>query len=101
MRAQRAPFFAVIGAGIKGAAVAYEITRRFPNATVTVFEKADTVASHQTGHNSGVVHAGLYYEPGSLKARLCRRGVELISEYARAKQVPFEECGKLVIALRA
>jgi L-2-hydroxyglutarate oxidase LhgO len=101
MTAQRVPSFAVIGAGINGAAVAYEITRRFPNATVTVFEKADTVASHQTGHNSGVVHAGLYYEPGSLKARLCRRGVELISAYAQAHSLPYEACGKLVVALRS
>jgi len=100
MTAQRAPSFAVIGAGINGAAVAYEITRRFPNATVTVFEKADTVASHQTGHNSGVVHAGLYYEPGSLKARLCRRGVDLISSYAQTHGLPYEACGKLVVALR-
>jgi len=101
MSQQPFPLFAVIGAGIIGAAVARELTQRFPRAAVTVFEKESRVAAHQTGHNSGVVHAGLYYEPGSLKARLCRRGVELISEYARAKQVPFEECGKLVIALRA
>src|SRR5699024_10805344 len=91
--------FAVIGAGINGAAVAREITRRFPNASVTVFEKSDHVAAHQSSHNSGVVHAGLYYEPGSLKARLCRRGVELIRGYAQEKKVPYEECGKLVVAL--
>lgn len=94
------PSFAVIGAGINGAAVAREITRRFPGASLTVFEKAATAAAHQSGHNSGVVHAGLYYEPGSLKARLCRRGVGLIRDYARAKQLPYEECGKLVVALR-
>ncbi|WP_166973375.1 L-2-hydroxyglutarate oxidase [Brevibacterium atlanticum] len=91
--------FAVIGAGINGTAVAREITRRFPDSSVTVFEKSDRVAAHQSGHNSGVVHAGLYYEPGSLKARLCRRGVDLLHDYARSHQLPFEECGKLVVAL--
>ncbi|MGC2941841.1 MULTISPECIES: L-2-hydroxyglutarate oxidase [unclassified Brevibacterium] len=91
--------FAVIGAGINGTAVAREITRRFPDAVVTIFEKSDRVAAHQSGHNSGVVHAGLYYEPGSLKARLCRRGVHLLHDYARSNQLPFEECGKIVVAL--
>jgi len=94
------PRFAVIGAGINGAAVAREITERFPSANVTVIEKAHKVAAHQSGHNSGVVHAGLYYEPGSLKARLCRRGVHLLTTYAREKGVPYEECGKLVVALK-
>ncbi|MGO1181421.1 MAG: L-2-hydroxyglutarate oxidase [Micrococcaceae bacterium] len=93
--------YAVIGAGINGAAVAAEITRRHPSASVTVIEKTAHAAAHQTGHNSGVVHAGLYYEPGSLKARLCRRGVELISDYARQRDLPYEECGKLVVALTA
>lgn len=90
---------AVIGAGIIGAAVARELTLRHPTSHVTVFDKADRVAAHQSGHNSGVVHAGLYYEPGSLKARLCRRGVTLLSDYARAKNLPYEVCGKLVVAL--
>lgn len=93
------PTFAVIGAGINGAAVAREITRRFPSAAVTVFDKASTVAAHQSGHNSGVVHAGLYYEPGSLKARLCRRGVTLLADYAQRHSIPYETCGKLVVAL--
>lgn len=99
MNSVRPISFAVIGAGINGAAVARELTGRFPASSVTVLEKASTVAAHQTGHNSGVVHAGLYYEPGSLKARLCRRGVELITSYAQAKGVPYEACGKLVVAL--
>ncbi|MGW9552779.1 L-2-hydroxyglutarate oxidase [Citricoccus zhacaiensis] len=91
--------FGVIGAGIVGAAVAREITQRFPDAEVTVLDKAETVAAHQTGHNSGVVHAGLYYQPGSLKAVLCRRGVNLLHAYASEKNLPFEECGKIVVAL--
>lgn len=92
--------FAVIGAGILGAAAARELTRRFPQDQVTVLDKAQSPAAHQSGHNSGVVHAGLYYEPGSLKARLCRRGVDLLREFALARDVPYEECGKLVVALR-
>lgn len=91
--------FGVIGAGIIGAAVARELTERFPGASVTVLDKEPRAAQHQTGHNSGVVHAGLYYEPGSLKARLCRRGVRLMREYALDRGLPYEECGKLVVAL--
>lgn len=91
--------FGVIGAGIVGAAVAREITHRFPDAEITVLDKADAAAAHQTGHNSGVVHAGLYYQPGSLKARLCRRGVHLLHAYANEKNLPFDECGKIVVAL--
>lgn len=91
--------FAVVGAGIIGAAVACELTQRFPDTQVTVYEKADAAAAHQTGHNSGVVHAGLYYEPDSLKARLCRRGVGLIRDYAIDRGLPYDECGKIVVAL--
>ncbi len=93
--------FAVVGAGIIGTAVGRELTRRFPGAPVTVLEKETRVAGHQTGHNSGVVHAGLYYEPGGLKARLCRRGVHLLKEFCADKELPYIECGKLVVALDA
>ena len=72
---------AVIGGGIVGIAIAREIITRHPDAEVTVFEKEDRLAAHQTGRNSGVVHAGLYYQPGSVKARLCRRGVGLLEEF--------------------
>ncbi len=89
----------VIGAGIIGLAVARQIGELYPGAIVTVLEKEDRVAVHQTGHNSGVVHAGLYYAPGSLKATLCRRGVGLIREYTQEKQLPYDECGKLVVAI--
>lgn len=91
--------FAVIGAGILGAAAARELTRRFPQDRVTVIDKAAEAAAHQSGHNSGVVHAGLYYDPGGLKARLCRRGVGMLRETAAEHGVPYEECGKLVVAL--
>ncbi len=89
----------VIGAGIVGLAVARRITELFPGTSVTVMEKEDRVAVHQTGHNSGVVHAGLYYAPGSLKATLCRRGVGLLHDYCREKGLPYDECGKLVVAI--
>lgn len=90
--------FAVIGAGIIGSAVARELVMKYDGADVTLYEKEDHPAAHQTGHNSGVVHAGLYYEPGSLKARLCRRGVSLLHDFAREHNVAFEECGKVVVA---
>ncbi|MCX2750048.1 L-2-hydroxyglutarate oxidase [Arthrobacter sp. MI7-26] len=93
--------FAVIGAGIIGAAVARELTRRFPDAAVTIFEKEASPAAHQTGHNSGVVHAGLYYEPAGLKARLCRRGVGLLRELCSERGLPYEACGKVLVALDA
>lgn len=89
---------AVIGAGIIGAAVARELIAKHDDADVTLYEKEDRPGAHQTGHNSGVVHAGLYYEPGSLKASLCRRGVSLLLDFAREHSVAFEECGKVVVA---
>ena len=73
--------YAIIGGGINGLSVARQILLDHPHANVVLFEKESRVAAHQTSHNSGVVHAGLYYEPGSLKATLCRRGVELMRDY--------------------
>ncbi|WP_017199884.1 L-2-hydroxyglutarate oxidase [Arthrobacter sp. M2012083] len=89
---------AVVGGGIIGVAVARELANKLDDVQVTVYEKEDRLAAHQTGHNSGVVHAGLYYEPGGLKAKLCRRGVELLQEFCAMKDLPYEACGKLVIA---
>lgn len=89
----------VIGAGIVGLAVAYEVTQRYPDAQVTVLEKEAHVAAHQTGHNSGVVHAGLYYKPDSLKATLCRRGAPLLREFCQEHAIEYRELGKLVVAL--
>ncbi|MEW1837968.1 L-2-hydroxyglutarate oxidase [Nonomuraea angiospora] len=87
----------VVGAGIVGLAVARELART-RGAEVTVLEKEPHVGGHQTGHNSGVVHAGIYYPPGSLKARLCREGVALLKEYCAANALPYDEVGKLVVA---
>ncbi|MBB3089501.1 L-2-hydroxyglutarate oxidase [Nocardioides albus] len=89
----------VVGGGIVGLAVAREILLRRPEDTVVVFEKESRLGTHQTGHNSGVVHAGIYYRPGSLKAGLCTRGRDLLEDFAVEHQVPFEECGKLVVAV--
>jgi (S)-2-hydroxyglutarate dehydrogenase len=88
----------VVGAGIVGLAVARELTRRFPGVGVTVFEREDRVAAHQSGHNSGVVHAGVYYQPGSLKARLCRRGAALLREFCQEHDIALRDLGKLIVA---
>jgi len=90
--------FGVVGAGILGLAVAREVLRRYPGSGVTVFEKEDRVAAHQTGHNSGVVHAGIYYQPGSLKAELCKRGRRLLGEFCDEHGLENRELGKLIVA---
>ena len=90
--------FAVIGGGILGTAVARRLLQQEPDASVTVLEKEDSLAAHQTGRNSGVVHAGLYYTPGSLKATLCRRGVELLKEYCGDRGLAYDEIGKVLVA---
>ncbi|UUO03210.1 L-2-hydroxyglutarate oxidase [Mycolicibacterium novocastrense] len=90
---------AVVGGGILGVAVAREIVRRRPESDVTLFEKEDRLASHQTGRNSGVVHAGLYYQPGSQKAVLCRRGVNLLEEFCAERGIRRIACGKVLVAL--
>src|SRR3954447_21465294 len=89
---------AVVGAGIVGLAVARELLERRPGLSVRVLEKEREVGSHQTGHNSGVIHAGIYYAPGSLKARLCVEGSRLLYEYCERSGVPAERCGKLIVA---
>lgn len=90
---------AVVGGGIIGAAVARRILQVDPGARVTLLEKESALARHQTGHNSGVVHAGLYYTPGSLKARLCRDGVELLREFCAEHDLTYDQCGKVLVAL--
>jgi L-2-hydroxyglutarate oxidase len=95
------PVVGIVGAGIVGLAVGREITRRWPGTRVVVLEKEDRVAAHQTGRNSGVVHAGIYYTPGSLKARLCVRGGAMLKEYCAEKGIPYQEVGKLVVAVTA
>jgi (S)-2-hydroxyglutarate dehydrogenase len=89
---------AVVGGGIVGLAVARELIQRRPTASVCVLEREAEVGAHQTGHNSGVIHAGVYYEPGSLKARLCVEGAREMYEYCEQRGIANERCGKLIVA---
>ena len=93
--------YAIVGGGIIGLATARQLAIENPDAQITVLEKEDRVASHQTGHNSGVIHAGIYYPQGSLKARLCRRGVGLLEAFLADKGIRYDKVGKLVVALDA
>jgi L-2-hydroxyglutarate oxidase LhgO len=88
----------IIGGGVVGLAVALEITRRFPHLRLLVLEKEDRVARHQSGHNSGVIHSGVYYKPGSLKARLCVTGAAAMVEFCREHAIPHNVCGKVIVA---
>jgi (S)-2-hydroxyglutarate dehydrogenase len=88
----------VIGGGIVGLSAALHLTKRYPELSVTVLEKETTLASHQTGHNSGVIHAGVYYTPGSMKARFCREGAQATYAFCRQHALPVEQCGKLIVA---
>lgn len=90
--------YVVVGAGIVGLATAHQLTVDHPHSTVTVLEKEDRVAAHQTGHNSGVIHAGVYYKPGSLKARMARAGSASMVEFCQAHAIPYRVCGKLIVA---
>lgn len=90
--------YAVVGGGIVGLATAYQLTRDFPDASVTVIEKEPTWGAHQTGHNSGVIHAGVYYAPGSLKAALCTAGRQSMLDFCAEHDVPVDVCGKLIVA---
>ena len=90
---------AVVGAGIIGLAVARELRARYPERSMVVIDREDAVGRHQTGHNSGVIHSGVYYKPGSLKARLCTEGSRMMYEYCEERGIAYERCGKLIVAL--
>ncbi|RME95021.1 MAG: L-2-hydroxyglutarate oxidase [Verrucomicrobia bacterium] len=90
----------VIGGGLVGLATAWRLLERFPSARVAVLEKEDRVGAHQSTHNSGVLHCGLYYQPGSHKARLAVRGIRQMIQFCREENIPHEVCGKLVVATR-
>lgn len=89
----------VIGGGIVGVASARELALRYPKLKIAVVEKEKKLAYHQSGHNSGVIHAGIYYKPGSLKAKLCVEGLNLTYDYLNAKGIPYKKCGKLIVAV--
>ncbi len=88
----------LIGGGIVGVATAWQLKRKHPDASVLLVEKESSLALHQTGRNSGVIHAGVYYQPGSLKADFCRRGATWTMAFCRENDLPFEQCGKLLVA---
>lgn len=90
--------FCIIGGGIVGLATAMKLLEFRPSSTIVIIEKESAVATHQTGHNSGVIHAGIYYTPGSLKAKLCRAGASAIKDFCSAKKIPFINCGKMIVA---
>ena len=89
----------VVGGGIVGLAVAYTALCKRPGLSVRLLEKEQRLAAHQTGHNSGVIHAGVYYEPGSLKARLCRAGMRATLDFCREHSVAHAQCGKVIVAV--
>ena len=90
---------AIIGGGIVGLATAYRFTRRFPGRRVVVLEKESHVAEHQTGRNSGVLHSGVYYKPGTLKAKTCRAGKQAMEAFCAAEGIAHEICGKVIVAV--
>lgn len=90
--------YLVIGGGIVGLSTAMQLAKAYPDSNVRVLEKEDRLAAHQSGHNSGVIHAGVYYAPGSLKAKFCRAGVDATIAFCTRHQIPFEQCGKLLVA---
>ena len=89
----------IIGGGIVGLATAYRISTRFPNKKIVILEKETVLAKHQTGHNSGVLHSGIYYKPGSLKAINCRKGKLAMEDFCREQEIDHELCGKIIVAL--
>ncbi|CAM4014638.1 L-2-hydroxyglutarate oxidase [Deinococcus marmoris] len=92
--------FVIVGGGIVGLATAYALGTRHPDATLLLIEKEDDVAQHQTGRNSGVIHSGIYYAPGSLKARMCRAGNASITAFCDEYGLPYDRCGKVIVATR-
>ncbi len=90
---------AIIGGGIVGLGTALALTESYPGYSIAVLEKEPTLAAHQTGHNSGVIHAGIYYKPGSAKARLCVEGVRLLMAFCEEHGVAYDRCGKIIVAV--
>jgi L-2-hydroxyglutarate oxidase len=90
--------YVIVGGGIVGLSTAWQLKQRKPASRILLLEKEAQVASHQTGHNSGVIHAGVYYTPGSLKARFCRSGMAATIQFCQDNNIPYEQCGKLLVA---
>src|SRR3954464_10355971 len=90
---------AIVGGGIVGLATAWQLSQRYPHLRVLVLAKEAAVGEHQTGHNSGVLHSGIYYKPGSLRAVNCREGKRAMEEFCAAHGVPYDICGKVIVAV--
>ncbi len=90
--------FVIVGGGIIGASTALSIIKLNPKKKILLLEKEKSFAFHQTGHNSGVIHAGVYYEPGSLKAKFCKRGLEETIKFCKQHNIPYSQCGKILVA---
>jgi L-2-hydroxyglutarate oxidase len=88
----------LVGGGIVGVATAWKLKQNYPDATIVLMEKESSLSEHQTGHNSGVIHAGVYYTPGSLKAELCKRGAAQTIAFCQEHSLPYEQCGKFLVA---
>ncbi len=91
--------YAIVGGGIVGLATAWTLQQRYPDARLCLLEKEPAVGQHQSGRNSGVLHSGIYYKPGSLKATTCRAGKKLMEQFCEAEEIPYELCGKIIVAL--
>lgn len=92
--------FAIVGGGIVGLSTGMALYQRFPHAKVVIIEKEAVVADHQTGHNSGVIHSGIYYKPGSFKARFARQGSRSMTEFCKKYGIEHDICGKVIVATK-
>lgn len=90
--------YVIIGGGIVGVSTAWQLQQQHPDKSILLIEKEAQLSRHQTGHNSGVIHAGVYYQPGSMKAKFCKAGVKATTEFCQKHQIPVENCGKLLVA---
>ena len=89
----------IVGGGVVGLSTALHMLQKFPRLRLLLVEKEDRVARHQSGHNSGVIHSGIYYKPGSLKAKLCFAGRDAMVAFCAANNIPYDLCGKLIVAV--
>ncbi|MDX1639684.1 MAG: FAD-dependent oxidoreductase, partial [Balneolaceae bacterium] len=90
--------FIIVGAGIVGLSTAYKLSQKYPDLNILVLEKEDRVAAHQTGHNSGVIHSGIYYKPNSYRAKNCVNGRHQLVDFCEKHEVDYEICGKIIVA---
>jgi len=100
MRLSEVYDYAIVGGGIVGLATAYKLQLKFPDKTIVILEKEKQIGLHQTGRNSGVIHSGIYYKPGSYKAKNCKKGREQIIAFAKGNKIPYDACGKIIVATK-